>query len=334
MGRRSRGPRIALGPVLVLVFTIVGACTPRVTATAPPATPDEPTARPTPTPVPTVLATPGPTEPTQAGPAELVIRLTGCSDTCGPEPGTTILADGRIIWSDSFVRPIEATLTPEALQRVRDELGASGVLDAAADYHAELRPGATPVGHGATLLRFERPIGGAQVVVTSGDPADYADQPRVWIIPPEMATLAVLAHQLRDPPAWLGEDAFLEPPTPYLPERYLVVVDLYPEVGDQPGSDPDVDDVQWPFGQPIEGVGEPADPAGGGLGSRCLIVDDAVALATVAAERAAGARRDINQWLSTQEYGWDRADGFVDVSMTPLLPHETGSCVDLMPAFP
>jgi hypothetical protein len=331
MGRRSRGPRIALGPVLLFAFTIVGGCTPRVTSTQPPASTPEPTARPSPTPVPTVLVTRSPTEPTDTEPAELVIRFTSCSHTCGPEPGTTVLADGRIIWTDSSVRPIEATLTPEALRRVRDELDASGVLDVPADYHAELRPGATPVGHGATLLRFERRIGGARVVVTSGDPSDYADQPRAWIIPPEMAKLASLARQLREPLAWLGQDAFLDPPKPYLPERYVVVVDLYPEVGEQPDDSPDVDDVEWPFGQPIEGVGEPADSAGGGLGARCLIVDDAIAVATVAAERAAGARRDINQWLSTQEYGWDRANGFVDVSMTPLLPHETGSCVGLIP---
>ena len=333
MARRFGGLRLALPAALILVATLA-ACTPTIPSPTPaPATPS-PTASPRlPTPVPTVFSSPEPTQPVEPDPAELVVRLTSCGHTCGPEPGTTVLADGRVIWSDPLGRPIAATLTPEALQRIRDELDASGVLETSADYQAKLRPGATPVGHGATLHRFERVLDRRLVVVTSGDPGDYADQPRAWIVPPEMTTVARLVEKLRDPLAWLGQDAFSEPASPYEPERYLVVVDLYPDVGAGSGEDPDVDEVRWPFGEPIEAVGEAAHTDGGGLGTRCLVVDAAVARATVAAERDAGGKRDLKGWLSAVEYDWRRGDGFVDISMTPLLPHETGSCVDLMPTF-
>jgi hypothetical protein len=334
MGRRNGGTSLALRSGLCLFAALLAAaCSPSV---SPSPTPDPtPLATPRlPTPVPTALATPGPEESAAPTPIGLLIRLTSCSHTCGPEPGTTILDDGRVIWQDANLRPLEARLMPAVLQRVRDELDASGVLHADADMQAELRPGAEPVGRGATLYRFERLIGERRVVVTSGDPADYADEPDLWVIPPQMAVLADLAAKLRDPIAWLGPDALVEPARGYEPAHYLVLVDLFPEVGAQPGLDADADDVRWPFGRPIEGVGEPADATGAGLGTRCLVIDAAMASATAGAEQAAGANRSFGSWISSVEYGWRRADGFVIVSLTPLLPHETGSCVDLVPTFP
>jgi hypothetical protein len=334
MGRRNGGTSLTLRSGLCLLGALLAAaCSPSVSPSptqiaTPPATPRLPT------PVPTPVATPGPEESAAPAPIGLVIRLTSCSHTCGPEPGTTILDDGRVIWQDADLRPLEARLTPAALQRVRAELDASGVLETDADVQAELRPGAEPVGRGATLYRFERLVAERRVVVTSGDPDDYADEPDLWVIPPQMAVLADLGEKLRDPIAWLGPEALAGAARPYQPAHHLVLVDLYPEVGDQPGLDADADDVRWPFGGPIEGVGEPADVTGAGLGSRCLVIDAATAAATADAEQAAGADRSFASWISSVEYAWRRADGFVVVSMTPLLPHETGACVDLLPTFP
>jgi hypothetical protein len=334
MGRRNGGTSLALRSGLCLVAALVAAaCSPPVSQRPTPAPTPLGTPR-LPTPVPTPVATRGPEESAAPAPVGLLIRLTSCSHTCGPEPGTTILDDGRVIWQDADLRPREARLTAAALQRVRDELDASGVLDADADVQAELRPGAEPVGRGATLYRFERLIGELRVVVTSGDPGDYADEPDLWVIPPQMAALAGLAAKLRDPIAWLGPDALVEPAQAFEPAHYLVLIDLFPEVGAQPGLDADADDVRWPFGRPIEGVGEPADATGAGLGTRCLVIDAADAVATADAEQAAGAERSFGSWISSVEYDWRRADGFVIVSMTPLLPHETGSCVELVPTFP
>jgi hypothetical protein len=326
MGRRNRGVRIArLTPFLLLV-TLAAACTPVLPSPSPSA--PSTTASPRlPTPVPTIPGTPAPTPSEPAPPTGLVVRLTTCSDTCGPAPGTTILDDGRIIWEAIENRATESQLTPDALQRVIDAL-AVAELDTDGDYQAQLRPGAEPAGRGATLHRLEVLREERRVVVTFGDPAGYADEPDLWIIPPEMTVLGDIASQLQDPVAWLGQASFTEDPHPYEAERYLVVIDLYPDVGEDFGFDADVDAVDWPFGGPIEGAGEPVEAAGG-FGSRCLIITPELAEAVIAAEEAAGAQRQQRLWRSTVDYRWRRADGFVQVSIVAVLPQEQGSCVDL-----
>ncbi len=336
--RRGVGPRRGAGSLL-LVAVIATACSPAVSP-APvlsPSPPPSPTPVPTavlPTPVPTPDATAAPTASVAPASGVLLIRLTGCSHTCGPEAGTTILEDGRMIWQDADLRTMEAQLTPTGLQQVRDAIATAGVLDADADVQAELRPGAEPVGHGVSLYRFERAVNGSRVVVTSGDPRDYADQAELWILPPEMAVLAELADRLRDPVAWLGVEGFAERAQRYRPDHYLVLIDLFPEVGGANDFDADVDAVPWPFGAPIEGAGEPTGGGAAGLGSRCLVIDAADAAETAAAEQGAGTRRDLDAWLSTAEYGWKRANGFVSVAMTPVLPHQSGTCAELVAAEP
>jgi hypothetical protein len=311
---------------LCVALTILTACTPVATTPSPPPAPS-PSAR-LPTPVPTTAATPGPA-PTEEAPAPtgLVVRLTSCSHACGPTPGTTVLDDGRIIWEDVENRASESRLTPEALQRVVDELAVPELAEDA-DYQARLRPGKEPEGKGATLFRLEVAREGRRVVVTFGDPASYADEPDLWIIPPEMTVLAGIAGQLQNPVAWLGQAAFAEGPHDYEPDRFLVVIDLFPDVGDQLGFDADVDKVAWPFGSPIEGAGEPVE-AEAGFGTRCLLITAADAETMIAAEEAAGAHRQRRLWSSTVEYRWKRADGFVQVSLLPLLPYEQGTCVEL-----
>lgn len=331
MGRRNRGVRVArIAPFLISVV-LAAACTPARPNASPSVPPPSASPR-LPTPVPTVPATPAPTGTDEPAPTGLVVRLTSCSHTCGPTPGTNVLDDGRIIWEDLENRATESRLTPEALERVIDAL-AVPELDAAGDYQAELRPGAEPIGRGATLFRLEVLRAGQSVAVTFGDPSAYADEPDLWVIPPEMAILAGIATQLRDPVAWLGQASFTEDPHAYVPDRSLVLIDLFPEVGDDLGFDADVDAVDWPFGGPIEGAGEPVEAAGG-FGSRCLIVTADVAEAIVAAEGAAGAHRQRHLWLSTVEYRWKRADGFVQVSLVAVLPYEQGSCVDLASQVP
>jgi hypothetical protein len=265
-------------------------------------------------------------------PTGLVVRLTACSHTCGPTPGTTVLDDGRIVWENVENRATESRLTPEALQGVVDAL-AVPELETDGDYQARLRPGAEPAGRGATLYRLEVLRDGRRVVATFGDPRSYADEPDLWVIPPEMTVLGDIAVRLQDPVAWLGQASFTEPPVPYEADRFLVLIDLFPEVGEPPEFDADADDVDWPFGGPIEAAGEPVDLAGG-FGTRCLVITADVARAVVAAEAAAGAHRQPDLWLSSVEYRWRRADGFVQVRILPVLPHEEGSCVDLAAQVP
>lgn len=332
---RLPGVRVArIAPFLIMVV-LAAACTPARPSASPLPSPIValPSATPRlPTPVPTVPATPAPTGTAEPRPTGLVVRLTSCSHTCGPTPGTTVLDDGRIIWEDIENRASESRLTPEALQRVLDLL-AVPELDADGDYQAQLRPGAEPIGRGATLFRLEVLRDGRAVTVTFGDPSSYADEPDLWIISSEMQALGSIANQLQDPVASLGQASFVEDPHAYEPDQTLVLIDLFPDVGDDLGFDVDVDDVAWPFGGPIEGVGEPVEAAGG-FGTRCLVITADATEATIAAEEAAGAHRQRRLWLSTVEYRWKRADGFVQVKLVPVLPHEQGLCVDLASQVP
>ncbi|HET9852065.1 MAG TPA: hypothetical protein VFP56_06115 [Candidatus Limnocylindrales bacterium] len=295
------------------------------------------------TPVPTArLPTPVPTPfPPSSSPSaqatavpktgELLLRLTTCSHTCGTPPGTTFLDDGRVLWEspDGSGQVLDGRLTEAALGAVRDAIEATPALGRDGSYVATLRPGAEPNAHGVGSFRFEVQSSTGPVEVLSWDPASLVDQPELWIVPQEMTDLAELARRLADPVAWLGSGAFADDPVPYVPTGAVVRVDLYPEVGDIGGFSADVDDVEWPFGQPIETAGERIlgedQPA-----PRCILLDGADALALRAAEGRAGATRDPRLWESTVEYDWKRAGGFIQVTVRALLPFETGSCVDLL----
>jgi hypothetical protein len=261
------------------------------------------------------------------GPAGLLLRLTTCSHTCESTPGTTFLDDGRLLWEaiDGSGQVFEAQLTEAGIATVRAAIEATPSLAANGDYQATLKPGAEPIPHGLNQFRFDVAWAAGPVVVTSWDPASLADQADLWTFPPQMAELADLAARLSDPVTWLGEAAFVAPPAPYTPEGVLVRIDLYPDLGILGGEGADVDDVDWPFGQPIEAAGEPLrgedvpEP-------RCVILDEPGALNLRAAEFEAGVNRDLRLWETVEEYGWQRADGFVQVTVRQLLPHEAGDC--------
>jgi hypothetical protein len=256
-----------------------------------------------------------------------VIHLTTFGHTGNFGPGTTILDGGRIIWSDDFGRPIESRLLPQALAQVKAQLEASDALDRSGNYSPELRPGAQPPGHGASGYVFDLVRDGEPIVVAANDRTSFEGEGELWIFPPEMDELSELGRRLSDPVAWLGADAFTKPIRPYQATTFLVEIHLYPTAGG--GSIPDVDDVRWPFGEPIERVGAAFDSGDGGPDSRCLLIDAALASLTVAAEQAAGMTRNIQDWESSIDYEWPRVGGFVTVELTHVLPYETGTCAQL-----
>ena len=335
MDPSTRGPRVASRPLLAIVTSGVLAfgCvarpdTPLPTPTAGPGVVATPRL---PTPVPTVLSSgpgPGATEPPTGG--RLLLRLTTCDDTCGPVAGTTILDDGRIIWEPAEGQIFEGRLTAAGLEAVIDAIEAVPALGADGSYVATLRPGAQPIPHGVASHRFDVAGATGPVVVNAWDPDSLADQLDAWDIPPEMGTLDDLATRLADPVSWLGADAFEAEAGPYSPDRYVVVVDLFPDAGDLDEFPADVDEIEWPFGGPIEAAGDPIGPGEDGLPPRCLILDAADAASMRAAEADAGSSRDLRDWLATVAYDWRRADGFVQVTTIPLLPHEQGACADLV----
>jgi len=324
--------------VLLLSVGIAANCAPPVESpTHPPPTPGQTPAAATrlPTPVPTIptpSVVPGTQDPLGAS-AGLVIRMITCSDACGPVAGVTILDDGRIIWQDQEGgRVQEAQLTPAGLATVRERIAQIDALRFGGNYGAELRPGKEPLPRGTTSTRFEVQGDGRIVVVTTGDPADFAAERDLWIIPPEMTALAAFAAQLNNPAAWLGANALAVVAHPYAPARYVVTVDLVAGVGTSGEFAVDVDNVKWPFGKPIESIGAPVGKGEGGPPPRCLVLDSTTAAATASAESARGAKRDLRQWMSSLEYGWRRANGFVQVTLRQLLPHQAGSCAELVPA--
>jgi hypothetical protein len=277
----------------------------------------------------TQLVTSEPT-PTHAT-AGLVIHMTNFGHTGSSGPGTTILDDGRIIWTDNFANAVESRLGSDALTRVRHKVESTSALDRSANYFPERRPGPEPPGHGVSGYQFEVLRDGRSIVVNASDPRSFVGEDAYWVIPPEMAALAKLADRLNDPVAWLGSDALIEPARPYRADRFLVQI-LLDQAGF--GSEPDVDAVAWPFGQPIESVGEQFDPGFEGAEARCLLIDSTIASQTVAAEKAVGVLRDLRLWTSSVEYGWPRTGGSVTVEMTPILPYEAGSCAELATTSP
>jgi hypothetical protein len=258
--------------------------------------------------------------------------MTNFGDTGSSGPGTTILDDGRIIWSKDPAKAIESRLGSDALARVQHRVETTAALDHSANYFPERRPGPEPPGHGVSGYRFELLRDGRSIVVTASDPRSFAGEEAYWVIPPEMDALAKLADRLNDPVAWLGSDGFVEAKRPYEADRFLVRIHLYRS--GSLGADPDVDDVDWPFGAPIENAGVAFDSGAEGVESRCLIIDGSVASLTVEAELATGVSRDLHVWDSSLDYDWPRIGGAVTVEMTALLPYQTGSCAQLATTAP
>ena len=190
------------------------------------------------------------------------------------------------------------------------------------------RPRAEPEGRGVVSYRFDVVQASGPVVVTSWDPDSLADQAGSWIFPPELASLADLAHRLTGPAAWLGDDAFVEPPVPYAPLAVVVQVDLLPDVGrHQRDEGVDVDDVDWPTGEPIEAAGDPSPGGDARRRGACPLPP---------MPRRCGRQRRRGGRLATRprgesvvEYDWGRADGFVQVAVRRCCPTDRGPASSL-----
>lgn len=326
------GVALRAGAILAIVVTAIG-CSSVLDSTPPPASPLPSVEPATASPI-LVAATeapPSPTEPPASVSPEagLFLHLITASDLGAIGPGTTILEDGRIIWGDHRGRPLESRLTSEAVAEVLAAIDASGALDEDGRFFPELRPGKQHPGRGHQFHVFELVRDGETIRVSVADPASFLGEEDIYVIPPEMPRLTRLAHRLVDPLGWLGADAFTEPIRPYTGTVFLVEIHLFRGFG---GSVPNVDDVRWPFGEPIERAGVPFE-AGGDPESRCLFIDAATAATVVGAEERAGVQRDIRAWASSIDYEWPRVGGFVTVTLTHLLPYESGTCAELAGRF-
>ncbi len=130
-------------------------------------------------------ATLGTTEPVR-----LVIRSITCNDVCGPQPGTTVLSDGRVIWQvegpDGWVMS-ERTLTPTGLQIVRDAMASTGLLETDGSYSPTVRLGMEPPGHGTISHDLRAASDDRIVKVSAVDPGTFETDNKlfgdVWDIP-------------------------------------------------------------------------------------------------------------------------------------------------------
>ena len=330
--------RLATG---LITLTLIAGCaagtgetTPGVTGSPPPdptapgpTAPDPTAPGPTeaPRPEPTDIATPT-GAPRPPGVAGLVVRLTWVSDAMVPIPGTTVLDDGRVIWAvaDGVV---ERQLTEAGLAWVRAQLDATGALGSNRIVGATLKPGAQPAPRGVTVYAFQVERDGARIKVAAGDPGDYAHEPELWVIPPEMPILAELARGLQDPQLWIDPALWAGPAKPYQAQAYLVIIDL---ATGPPAFGPlvdDIDTIAWPFTVPIEKVGGPY-VQGGRLveNQRCLVATAEVARSMADAEAAAGRSRALDGWMFGLIYPWERGDGYIGVISQPMLPYQSPDC--------
>jgi hypothetical protein len=260
--------------------------------------------------------------------AGLVVRFTSCGDVCVADPGTTVLADGRVIWmseSPAGIVLTERTLTPSGLQRVRDALDATGLFEADGSYRPTVKPGKEPPAHGFTGYSFRATHGDAPVIVDTVDPAAFESD--FWNIPAETAVLADLARKLSDPEAWLPADAWADVRRLHVAEAYLLMVTAERFAGGQP-SIPDVDAVRWPFPFSIDAIGTPYTAYGRIVAnSRCLPITRGLAAELAAAELAVGYERSITDPYTELPYAWARGPGSIDVALRLLLPDQPATCI-------
>jgi len=267
-------------------------------------------------------------------PVNLVIRSITCNDTCGPQPGTTILSDGRAIWQverpDGWVLS-ERTLTPSGLQMIRDAMDDTGLLEADGSYSPTVRLGMDPPGHGTISHDLRAASDDRIVKVSAVDPVTFEGDNKVfgdvWDIPAETYVLSDLANKLSDPEAWLPADAWVDARRPYEADGYLIVV-----TAERSGELPpyvDADAVHWPLPSSIDTIGQPFTEQGRLVAnSRCLPISRELAVALAAAEREVGHERSLVAPYTDFFYAWKRGPGSLDVALRALMPDQPVTCTD------
>jgi hypothetical protein len=292
----SMAALVRVGVPAILVVALSGCATPPSSASpgsagrlaAPPETPG--TALPTPTLAPIVLVEPTPIAvPSASAPLAtsgvLVFTLHWTDDVVAVGTATVVRDDGLVVWNDG-AGVQQLRVGPDGIAWMRDQLAATGLLEAPAEYWATLRPGAEPPGRGVTGYRFDVPRAGGTVTVLTGSAGDY--DAASWIVPEEMTVLGDLAAQIRDADGWIPPELVVEAPSPFVPDEYLLHVTLRRGPEGPRSQDTDIADVAWPFADGLEGVGTVVPDEEKGQTKRCAVISRATAEAMVAAEQAAG----------------------------------------------
>lgn len=216
--------------------------------------------------------------------AALVMQLHGPGEA-GPLHVITILDNGVVISSEPAL--MERQLTDAGIQLVRDEMAATGLTDAPANYDPVPNPGVEPPGYGGSGSVLEVGVpGGESIVITwylfNDSPEQDFFQPQ-----PEAEALEALSARLATLEEWLPASAWADDTAePYEPVSYLMAIDSQPR---GPGEDSwvEIDTVVWPLDEAIDDFGELSDPDIDGVRSGCVSGEDGRAV--MAALDAAGA---------------------------------------------
>jgi hypothetical protein len=206
------------------------------------------------------------------------------------------MADGRFVTRTDDNQLRERRLTPAGVQRVRDELVATGLFERDQRFSLELRPGANPPGHGIGGLFFKvwRDTRTVEVgTAMSQGPEEVYYEPSA-----PRTRLDLLSKQLANPETWLPADVWADPtPKPYQPTAFALL--LRTEVG-QANEPHRIDALRstWPFSIGPLALGQilPATAGPQADATRCSVLtnDDMLAVRD-AISRAGGADATLIQ---------------------------------------
>jgi hypothetical protein len=229
--------------------------------------------------------------------------------------------DGRVITQDASGQLLQRRLTPAGSATMLLQAIQTGFFDKDASYPRVPVPGNTPPGRGPTFLIVTVANAGREVRVSfepTGQPDDEQYQKSTT-----REKLTALARGYEDL-SWVPTNQWADARTQsYQPafQRLFILAD--PKLAPTPGGTQRDADVIWPFLTPIDAIGQPMTATLW----RCAVMLDEDARYLVDA-LAGEAQRDRSS--ITAALPW-RTAGSVRLALTPLMPHESASCVGASP---
>ena len=259
-------------------------------------------------------------------PSDLVVRHEAVADVCCPVPWAVLTADGRFVTRTPDNQLRERRLTPAGVQRVRDEIAATGLFVRDQVFPLEPRPNATPPAHGLGNLTFKvwRDI---RTVEVHTAPDQGAEEP--FYVPSAARTrLDRLSKQLVRPETWLTSDLWADPTQrPYEPVAFALLLRLDPGGYN---ATPTIDDLRatWPFSVGPLALGEALPPTTGPFPetTRCspLTKDDMLTVRD-SIVRAGGSVEPYPDGTVVVGFGTSDQQKGLTLTLRPLLP-DRGSC--------
>ncbi len=259
-------------------------------------------------------------------PSALVVRHEGVGDVCCPVPWAVLTADGRFVTRADDNQLRERRLTLAGVQRVRDEIAATGLFVRDQVFALEPRPDATPPAHGIGNLTFKvwRDTRTVEVHIA---PDQGAEEP-FFVPSAARKRLDRLSKQLVRPETWLPSDAWADATQrQYEPAAFALLL------GREPGTynaTPKIDELSatWPFSVGPLALGETMPASAGPFAetTRCtpLTTDDVLAVRD-SIVRAGGSVEPFPDGSIVVGFGTrDQQDGLV-LRLRPLLP-DRASC--------